>query len=96
MKKKYYTCLILEILLVVSIIMLLLKYNELKIDFIDGDGIGIYFLGFEINDRVSSGEISVYRNIFFNTSIMFSIIAFINGFLLINIKRKYKALNNKE
>jgi len=29
-------------------------------NFIDGDGIGIYFLGFEINDKVPIGYVPIY------------------------------------
>ena len=44
---------------------------------IDGDGIGIHFLGLEINDRVSEGNISTYAVGFFVSSMITLLVAFV-------------------
>ncbi|WP_026581604.1 hypothetical protein [Bacillus sp. J33] len=43
---------------------------------VDGDGIGIHFLGLEINDRVSEGSIPTYAVGFFVASFIALLIAF--------------------
>jgi hypothetical protein len=42
--------------------------------FKDGDGIGIYFIGTEINDRVPWNEIYIYRDSFFKKGFLMLII----------------------
>lgn len=44
---------------------------------VDGDGIGIYFLGFEINDRVSEQSIPTYAIGFFVGSIITALVPFV-------------------
>lgn len=43
---------------------------------VDGDGIGIHFLGLEINDRVPEANIPIYAIGFFVTSFITLLIAF--------------------
>jgi hypothetical protein len=43
---------------------------------VDGDGIGIHFLGLEINDRVSEASIPTYAVCFFVVSFITLLIAF--------------------
>jgi ABC-type Na+ efflux pump permease subunit len=56
---------------------------------VDGDGIGVYFLGFEINDRVPEESISSYAIGFFISSFLalFASLAFI-GINLISRKKE--------
>jgi hypothetical protein len=44
---------------------------------VDGDGIGIHFLGWEINDRVLTASIKKYAIGFFVTSVLSILIAFV-------------------
>jgi hypothetical protein len=44
---------------------------------VDGDGIGIHFLGLEINDRVSEASIPTYAIGFFVASLITMLIAFV-------------------
>ncbi|MBM7661062.1 hypothetical protein JOC85_001834 [Bacillus mesophilus] len=56
---------------------------------LDGDGIGIHFLGVEINDRVPEANIPIYAIGFFSASIITSLIAialFLKSFLKIKSK----------
>ena len=51
------------IILVIAIPFILKAFelcNRFYIEVRDGDGIGLYFLGFEINDRLPYGEIPFY------------------------------------
>lgn len=43
---------------------------------VDGDGIGVHFLGLEINDRVPEANISTYAIGFFVASVITLLIAF--------------------
>lgn len=56
---------------------------------VDGEGIGVHFLLFEINDRVPVDSISSYAIGFFISSL----VAFIMSVVVIgiNLKSKYKA-----
>ncbi|MFS1511767.1 hypothetical protein VQL36_04920 [Chengkuizengella sp. SCS-71B] len=68
-------------------IMMLLKGAQLWSlgDNVDGDGIGITFLLFEINDTVHTADIPKYTNGFFVAGLITIVISF--GFL-------YKAVRN--
>lgn len=52
-----------KIVFVISILFILKAlelFNRFYIEVRDGDGIGLYFLGFEINDKLPYGEIPFY------------------------------------
>ncbi|WP_349408761.1 hypothetical protein [Pseudalkalibacillus sp. SCS-8] len=49
-------------------VLLFLKGVDLKNTIVDGDGIGIHFLMFEVNDRVPTSEIPYYTKSFFTAS----------------------------
>lgn len=56
---------------------------------VDGDGIGVYFLTIEINDRVQEGSIPAYANNFLTSSIVvFLISIFIVGMNLLKYRKK--------
>lgn len=59
---------------------------------VDGDGIGIYFLVFEINDRVLTADIRKYAICFFVTSVLAILVSF---FLIggIFIKSRKQSIN---
>jgi hypothetical protein len=56
---------------------------------VDGDGIGVHFLGFEINDRVPEESIPSYAIGFFISSIFALIISF--AVVGMNLKSRRKA-----
>lgn len=56
-------------------------YNEVR----DGDGIGLYFLGIEINDKLPYGQIPIYLWSFFIIGILLMVFAVI---LFIRAKRR--------
>ncbi|WP_226087736.1 hypothetical protein [Mesobacillus sp. S13] len=53
---------------------------------VDGDGIGLYFLTLEINDRVQEASIPGYSKGFF----MSSFVVFLISFLIIGRNLKYR------
>jgi hypothetical protein len=55
------------------------KFLELQNAVVDGDGIGVYFLCFEINDRVPNEEIPIYAHRFLNTALILTVVAVISG-----------------
>jgi hypothetical protein len=57
---------------------------------VDGDGIGVHFLGFEIDDRVPEKNIPSYAIGFFTTSVLTIIISIV--FMGINLKIKNKVI----
>ena len=56
-------------------------YNEVR----DGDGIGLYFFGIEINDKLPYGQIPFYLWSFFAIGILLMVFAVI---LFIRAKRR--------
>lgn len=56
-------------------------YNEVR----DGDGIGLYFLGIETNDKLPYGQIPIYLWSFFIIGILLMVFAVI---LFIRAKRR--------
>ncbi|MBC8059318.1 MAG: hypothetical protein H7Y18_01480 [Clostridiaceae bacterium] len=46
--------------------------------FKDGDGIGVYFIGFEINDRAQWDELYIYRDMFLSRAIIIMILALVS------------------
>ncbi|MFT4414285.1 hypothetical protein ACLM5H_10550 [Fredinandcohnia humi] len=54
---------------------------------VDGEGIGVYFLGFEVNDRVPEGNIPLYAKGFFISSL----VAFFVSIVTVGIKFGSKA-----
>lgn len=56
-------------------------YNEVR----DGDGIGLYFFGIEINDKLPYGQIPIYLWSFFTIGILLILFAVI---LFIRAKRR--------
>jgi hypothetical protein len=61
-------------------IILFIKFIELRNVVFDGDGIGIYLLGFEINDRVPNGQVITYANGFLIASLLFLIPIIYNSY----------------
>ncbi|MBU9714203.1 hypothetical protein [Evansella tamaricis] len=55
---------------------------------VDGDGIGVYFLTFEINDNVPEENITTYAIGFFIFSILLLIISFV--LLIRGFKQRHK------
>jgi hypothetical protein len=53
---------------------------------VDGDGIGLYFLTLEINDKVQEASIPAYANGFFASSF----VVFIISFLIVGMSLKYR------
>lgn len=58
---------------------------------VDGDGIGVYFLAFEINDRVPEDSIPKYAIGFFISSIVSLIISI--ALVGMNLKSRKKQVN---
>lgn len=56
---------------------------------VDGDGIGVFFLGFEINDKVPEGDIPSYAIGFFISSLVALIVS--GAFVRTNLKFRNKA-----
>lgn len=56
-------------------------YNEVK----DGDGIGLYFLGIEINDKLPYGQIPLYLWSFLTIGVLLIISSI---FLILRAKRR--------
>ncbi|MFS1515816.1 hypothetical protein [Bacillus sp. SM2101] len=56
---------------------------------VDGDGVGVFFLGFEINDRVAEDRILSFAIGFFISSLVAIIVAV--AFILTNLKYRNKA-----
>lgn len=58
---------------------------------VDGDGIGVYFLVFEINDRVPEESIPTYTIGFYISSVVAFIISI--ALVAINLKSRMKQVN---
>ncbi|MED1863097.1 hypothetical protein P4V41_06485 [Fictibacillus nanhaiensis] len=63
---------------------------------VDGDGIGVYFLGIVINENVSSVDIPSYANGFLGTGIIFLILAVCMFFILLSEKNTLKPITTKK
>jgi hypothetical protein len=62
------------------------KHNELKNIVFDGDGIGLYFLGVEINDTVPNEQVATYALRFLIATIISFIVALFS--LYISFQKK--------
>ena len=72
--------LVIIVMLVLLSVMAFSKYRELsQITFVDGNGIGLYFLGFKINERVLTSEIPAYARGFLAVSIVSALAAVFTG-----------------
>lgn len=72
-----------SVLVLLLFLALLQKYIHLSSIIPDGDGIGVYFLIFEINDRVPNSEINAYASLFEKLSLYAGIALF--ALILLNI-----------
>jgi len=70
---------VLAIIFLILALASFLKFLELQNVVVDGDGIGVYFLCFEINDRVPKEEIPIYAHRFLNTALIFTLVAVVSG-----------------
>ncbi|AST91112.1 hypothetical protein BC6307_07385 [Sutcliffiella cohnii] len=78
---------IVAILILLAIALLIKGFNLLSVGKnVDGDGIGVYFLFMEINDRVPVESIPVYAIGFFISSI----VAFLLSAVLVGLDLKSK------
>ncbi len=68
------------------------KYIELKNIVFDGDGIGIYLLGIEINDRVTNEQVATYEYGFFMASVLCLVVIFIMIYRLVKSKNHIEAV----
>lgn len=83
---------ILSIIFVVIGALMISKGFELKsITHVDGSGIGIHFLGFEVNDSVPKENISQFANSFFIAS-LFPFVISAAIMLLVKVNRKQKEI----
>lgn len=55
---------------------------------VDGDGIGVYFLNIEINDRVQEASIPAYANSFLTSSFVVFLISFSIVGMNVKIRRR--------
>jgi hypothetical protein len=62
---------------------------------IDGDGIGVYFLGMEINDRVAGADIPTYANGFLGTGTILLLLAVSLFVILLKEKSTFKPIRKK-
>ncbi len=96
--RKWIVCF--SVLVLLLFIALLQKYISLSSIIPDGDGIGVYFLTFEINERVLSSEINVYTSLFGKLSIYAGIalvvLILINSWLFIKGRRAKLSVNMRE
>lgn len=72
-----------SVLMLLLFMALLQKYIHLSAIIPDGDGIGVYFLIFEINDRVPNSEINAYSSLFGKLSLYAGIVLF--ALILLNL-----------
>jgi hypothetical protein len=64
-------------------------------DDVDGNGIGVYFLGMEINDKVQSADIPSYANGFLGTGAIFLLLAVSLFVILLKEKNTFKPIRRK-
>lgn len=62
---------------------------------VDGDGIGVYFLGMELNDRVAAADIPSYANGFLGTGTIFLLLAVSLFVILLQGKSTSKPIRRK-
>ncbi|MFE1245008.1 hypothetical protein ACFW35_12825 [Fictibacillus sp. NPDC058756] len=62
---------------------------------IDGDGIGVYFLGMEINDKVATADIPTYANGFLGTGTILLLLAVSLFVILLKEKNTFKPIRRK-
>ncbi|MET3729233.1 hypothetical protein ABID52_002814 [Fictibacillus halophilus] len=63
---------------------------------VDGDGIGVYFLGIEINESVPSVDIPSYANGFMGSGVIFLILAVCLFVILLSEKSTLKPITPKK
>lgn len=85
MNKLRFTSIIIFIISLPFINIALKLYHELYAEVRDGDGIGLYFLGIEINDKLSYEQIPSYFWGFLTVGLLLIVISF---FLFFKTKNK--------
>lgn len=72
-----------------------LHLRSIGIEEVDGNGIGVYFLGMEINDKVAGTDIQSYANGFLGTGTIFLLLAVCLFFILLKEKSTLKPIHRK-
>jgi hypothetical protein len=62
---------------------------------VDGEGIGVYFLGMEINENVPTADISSYANGFLGTGTILLLLAVSLFVILLREKNTFKPIRRK-
>jgi hypothetical protein len=62
---------------------------------VDGNGIGVYFLGMEINEKVAAADIISYANGFLGSGTIFLLLAVCLFVILLKEKSTFKPLQKK-
>jgi hypothetical protein len=62
---------------------------------VDGDGIGVYFLGMEINEKVPTADIPSYANGFLGTGTILLLLAVSLFVILLREKNTFKPIRRK-
>ncbi|RZT23469.1 hypothetical protein [Fictibacillus sp. BK138] len=72
-----------------------LSLRAIGAESIDGDGIGVYFLGMEISDRVPTADIPTYANSFLGTGVILLLLAVSLFVILLKEKNTFKPIGRK-
>ncbi|MGM0804119.1 MAG: hypothetical protein ACQET8_05220 [Bacillota bacterium] len=73
-----------------------LNLREIAKHSVDGDGIGVYFLGIEINESVPTEDILSYANGFMGSGVIFLILAVCLFIILLSEKSTLKQITPKK
>ncbi|WNB90863.1 hypothetical protein [Bacillus sp. NEB1478] len=79
-----------------GVALLMTGMNVRSLSEIEGDGIGISFLGMKINGSVAAADIPSYANGFLGSGTIFLILAVCLFFILLNEKNVHKQLRVKK
>ncbi|MFG6494596.1 hypothetical protein P8610_04510 [Fictibacillus sp. UD] len=67
----------------------------MSLEEVDGNGIGVYFLGMEINEKVATADIQSYANGFLGTGTIFLLLAVCLFVILLKEKSTLKPIHRK-
>ncbi|MDM5317057.1 hypothetical protein QUF49_13705 [Fictibacillus sp. b24] len=72
-----------------------LHLRSMSLEEVDGNGIGVYFLGMEINEKVATADIQSYANGFLGTGTIFLLLAVCLFVILLKEKSTLKPIHRK-
>jgi hypothetical protein len=72
-----------------------LSLRAIAAETVDGDGIGVHFLGMEISNRVPTADIPIYANGFLGTGVILLIFAVSLFIILLREKNTFKPIRRK-